>query len=527
MTIYRKFRLVTLGIAATLGFMIFGMFEIAKTGMFQFLEREHIEFTLLLDDRLKEYEAKNFDAAVLDRSGTRDTMGIRPLLEGVIKQPRDCLDSVNWLEVQIFRVLGFGQAFVLCEKDIKDSLQALELVDAVASKRISGAEFDASFTKVIAEIKANSHGFATIIPEARVFVRSLMIYSSILFGLICLSAIFLISRNVVGSIREMERQLKQVADTNDLTVTCPLKESDNEIGAAGAAFERLLATVKQAIQKIRESAEAVSEEARKMAASSQQIAESSNIQSDAAASMAAGVEQMTVSIDSISENSTHAQSASMENERRADASNSLVQNAVAQIEAVARSVSESAKIIDELGTQSEQISGIVTVIREVAEQTNLLALNAAIEAARAGEQGRGFAVVADEVRKLAERTAASTSQISDMINAIQDGTRRAVVCMQDGVAKVEESVTLSRKAGESIQGIKEGTRETETRVTEISSNLREQTVVANELAKSVERIVQMIDGNNAAVAANAGAATHLETLSQRLRSSVQIFKLEA
>lgn len=525
MTIYRKFRLVTLGIAATLGFMIFGMFEIAKTGMFQFLEREHIEFTLLLDDRLKEYEAKNFDAAVLDRSGTRDTMGIRPLLEGVIKQPRDCLDSVNWLEVQIFRVLGFGQAFVLCEKDIKDSLQALELVDAVASKRISGAEFDASFTKVIAEIKANSHGFATIIPEARVFVRSLMIYSSILFGLICLSAIFLISRNVVGSIREMERQLKQVADTNDLTVTCPLKESDNEIGAAGAAFERLLATVKHAIQKIRESAEAVSEEARKMAASSQQIAESSNIQSDAAASMAAGVEQMTVSIDSISENSTHAQSASMDNERRADASNSLVQNAVAQIEAVARSVSESAKIIDELGTQSEQISGIVTVIREVAEQTNLLALNAAIEAARAGESGRGFAVVADEVRKLAERTTQSTQDIASMIAAIQNGTAQAVGSMHAGVQQVAGGVELAMQAGEAMERIHSGTQRVVHSVGDISLALKEQSAASAEIAANVERIAQMAEESNASVAASTATAHELEGLADSLQHETRRYKV--
>ena len=196
-----------------------------------------------------------------------------------------------------------------------------------------------------------------------------------------------------------------------------------------------------------------------------------------------------------------------------------------ELELIAQTVNESARIIEQLGKHSENISAIVNVIKEIADQTNLLALNAAIEAARAGEQGRGFAVVADEVRKLAERTTQSTKEISDMIGAIQQGTESAVASMQGGVSRVAEGVTLSRRAGEAIARIRQGTQDVRQSVGDISDAMGEQSQASNEIARGVEHIAQMAERNSTEVRATADTVLHLEQMATTLQAEVQRFRV--
>jgi len=193
--------------------------------------------------------------------------------------------------------------------------------------------------------------------------------------------------------------------------------------------------------------------------------------------------------------------------------------------AIAEGARESSGIVSELGGLSTEITGIVKVIKEIADQTNLLALNAAIEAARAGEQGRGFAVVADEVRKLAERTADSTQQIGDMIQRIQSGTRRAVDAMETGVSRATQGEEMARRAGEAIDQIEQRAGEVMRAVSEIQLSLTEQSAAARDVATRVERIAQMTETNSSASRQTSTTAQNVSQLAGQLNETVAGFRV--
>ena len=198
---------------------------------------------------------------------------------------------------------------------------------------------------------------------------------------------------------------------------------------------------------------------------------------------------------------------------------------VANVHDMARRTKAVAATVETLNDQASRIGGIVNLIKEVADQTNLLALNAAIEAARAGEQGRGFAVVADEVRKLSERTSASTSEIASMIARIQSGTHEAVASMTEGEAQASQGVALATRAGEAIGQIRDGAQRVTGVVTAISDAIRQQSAASNEISTRVERIAQMTEEGAEESSRTLDAARELQEMSQILHSSVSRFSL--
>jgi methyl-accepting chemotaxis protein len=241
--------------------------------------------------------------------------------------------------------------------------------------------------------------------------------------------------------------------------------------------------------------------------------------------MASTVEEMTVSIDQIAEHAREAQNISQSSSELSTQGSDVILKVVGDMRGIAETVHESSAIIEGLGRQSDEIYSIIQAIKEIADQTNLLALNAAIEAARAGEQGRGFAVVADEVRKLAERTTGSTEKIAAMIQKIQVGTKQAVASMEVGVERVNQGVSLAGQAGEAIRQIQAGAQRVGVAVTDISSALREQSIASSEIARHVEQVAQMSDENHAAIQHNAESALRLEELAMSLEGAVEKFKV--
>jgi methyl-accepting chemotaxis protein len=349
------------------------------------------------------------------------------------------------------------------------------------------------------------------------------------FGL-ALAAVLTLIYLFVGMYSSIKESISKLVRTTqalaagDLTVNVEADTYD-EMRQVSLAFNQMTTTMRDLIRQIHDNAAQVSESADQLSHSSSTVANSSEQQTRAAVSMAASVEQLTASIEQVGDHANEAQMLSRRSGDEAESGSKIINETVNGIRTIASSVGESTQLIQQLGKQSNEISLIVKVIKEIAGQTNLLALNAAIEAARAGEQGRGFAVVADEVRKLAERTTSATQEIADMIGKIQSGTRNAVTSMEGGVSKVEQGVQLASKTNHAITEITSSTGRVMHAVSEISLAIKEQTLASQEISNGLDKIAQMTEENNFAIHESAQATVVLKQLAENLQAATSRFRV--
>ncbi|KAB2968006.1 MAG: methyl-accepting chemotaxis protein [Zoogloea sp.] len=303
--------------------------------------------------------------------------------------------------------------------------------------------------------------------------------------------------------------------------------SGGTTGEVESVFNELIASFQGIVGKVIFDAHRVHEAAGMLSGHAGRVVDGSGSQQAAAESMVLAIEQMTSGVNAVADHASHtavnAQSAKDLSVKGAE----IVESASAEIEQIARSVEQSARVISALGERSEAISGIVKVIREIADQTNLLALNAAIEAARAGEQGRGFAVVADEVRKLAERTSSATAEIGTMISAIQNETRSAIASIDAGSAQARAGAALAQRAAGSLQQINEGAQGTMEKVDAIAAAINAHSREAEQIVGHVRQIMEMVGRNSAGARETLDEADSLSGLAANLKDISRVFKLGA
>ena len=329
---------------------------------------------------------------------------------------------------------------------------------------------------------------------------------------------------VKTSLTQIQDSVGRTQRDLDFTLRTPILRQD-EIGATAQALNRLIDILQDNLKGIQARAATVAQSAAAMSTTSGQVATAAHQQSEAASHMAATVEELTVSINHVGDRAQEADRLSSASGQLAQAGETVIARTVSDINTISATVNQAAERIRGLETHSQQIANVVAVIKEVADQTNLLALNAAIEAARAGEQGRGFAVVADEVRKLAERTATSTQEIASTIAAMRDSASEAAAGMGNVVAEVERGVESANEASEAIRQIGDGSREAVSIVGEITVAIQEQASAMNSIAQQVERIAQMSEESSAAAGNSAQIARDLDTLASEVQQIVGAYKL--
>ncbi|WP_018609804.1 methyl-accepting chemotaxis protein [Uliginosibacterium gangwonense] len=350
-------------------------------------------------------------------------------------------------------------------------------------------------------------------------------WTVILLGIAAIGIVgFLLVRKIAQSLDSLKSTVEQINQHMDFTLRVPVRSQD-EIGVIARTLNTLFDTLQASLVTLGSGIQRAADAASAVARSASSSAEAAESQSDAASTMAAAMEQMTVSIGMVNDRANEAQTLSQNSVDLAKKGGAVIQGTLNDIQDIATSVDSASQGIHKLGSEVEGISTVVSVIREVADQTNLLALNAAIEAARAGEQGRGFAVVADEVRKLAERTATSTREISAMVERVRSGTHTAMEGMQLAVQRVNDGVARAHDAGDAITQIGEANLKAVDMVIEITHAIREQGSASTSIAQRVEQIAQMAEEGSQAALASAEVANELDELSTHMRETVTAYRL--
>jgi len=291
------------------------------------------------------------------------------------------------------------------------------------------------------------------------------------------------------------------------------------------ALNSMVVSLRQLVTEINDDANRLVSNAESIANASDEVARSAEHQSDSTSAMAAAIEQLTVSSNHIADSARDTARDTTQAVELSGQGATRVQQATEAIQKIAGTVADASERIRALEERANQVSSIANVIKDIAGQTNLLALNAAIEAARAGEQGRGFAVVADEVRKLAERTSSATTEIEQMIVGIQSDTVAAVEAMSEALPEVQEGVQLAGSASESLQAIEDGARRTLGRVGEVADATMEQSAASTSIAQRVEQIAQMVEETTTTIRGTAATAHQLENIAISLKQLIGKFKV--
>ncbi|HVN48487.1 MAG TPA: HAMP domain-containing methyl-accepting chemotaxis protein [Bacteroidota bacterium] len=425
----------------------------------------------------------------------------------------DYKEKMNAYEVIRERAVAFGLAGkeneligIVRNEGQQATTEVTNAIDALVDRKISNIEQNAKNNEQLA-----SSG------------NTMILVGTILGALLALGLGIFLARAITNPVKDLAAQAETIA-AGDLTVSIHYTSKD-EIGMLADAFRKMVSGLRDTMMKVMEASSAVASASSEISSSTEQMAAGSQEQTSQAGEVASAVEEMTKTIIENSKNASNTASTAKRAKEAAEQGGKVVEETVVGMKRISTVVNKSADTVRALGKSSDQIGEIIGVIDDIADQTNLLALNAAIEAARAGEQGRGFAVVADEVRKLAERTTKATKEIAGMIKAIQADTAGAVSSMQEGTKEVESGIQLADRAGTSLTEIVGMIQELTDMVNQIAAASEEQSSASEQISKNVEAISTVTGETASGTQQIARASEDLNRLTENLQQLIEKFRL--
>jgi methyl-accepting chemotaxis protein len=437
---------------------------------------------------------------------TRHKFWLNEPLEGNLKQT--FLVSAHQPAEKFYQI-AFDEYLPALQQSQRDVAQA-------AMKRMT-AHYETHRSAIDQVVQLTNQRIEADEVAAKEKIRASLIGMGILLAIIVAAGIAISSftiTHIKSSLNKAGGMIDAMSSGN-LKVPVPSMSND-ELGRVVQQLAAMQVNFRQLVGSLKETVEDLNRSSNELTVSAEKSERIGAQQFESASSIAASVDQLSTSIDQVETHAQDAHQVSTVSVQRSEESCVVIKETAEQIQSVALTINEMADSIRGLEAFSGQINNIIRVIKEVADQTNLLALNAAIEAARAGEQGRGFAVVADEVRKLAERTGHSTQEISVTISKMVDATRKAASGMEASVTKMSSGVSQAHQAGESVSAILSSAHKADHAVEGIRDALREQSTATREMARNIEKIADGAESNRLAVSETVSSARALKELASEL-----------
>ena len=386
------------------------------------------------------------------------------------------------------------------------------------------AVLDEKMNALVNYAAVKGEGFFNKAQEASKNAFLLTIVMIVIGSILGILIAYILARMIITPINNLKNSIEYIEQNSDLQ-NCITISGNDEVSKTAVAFNAMLEKFQALIQQITSSTSQLATASEQVSTVANESANNVERQIQETDQVATAINEMTATVQEVARNATSAASAAQSADNESKGGKSVVMNTMQTIIDLASEVENTSSIIQQVEEDSDNIGNILDVIKGIAEQTNLLALNAAIEAARAGEQGRGFAVVADEVRTLASRTQDSANEIQQMIEKLQTGSRKAVVAMEQGREKAAAGVEHAKEASEALEAITRSVATINEMNTQIASAAEEQSSVAEEINKNIMNIREVSELTASGSAQTTSTSQQLSSLATQLQSLVAQFKV--